>query len=177
MGSAARFDEVPVSTVPIKLRNPKPTAVELYKQIMMRQDFGPVLHTLVQRNHATTEVEALELVKAWIQWLCIGATTRTENYLMFHGPVDEAFHSAILCTRWYMNFCTAHIGCYVHHDPLDKNSFDDATLDTAIAHTIMLLENVWGEQLEPGLKVWVEARNRGELTPTSVSCVCNGHDD
>ena len=159
---------------PIKKRTQLPTASQLYQSIMSTEDFGPVIRTMQADGVAQTNEECLELIKAFVQWLSIGATTQTESYLMFHGPVDEVFHAMILNTHWYFDFCDTHIGCYVHHDPLDRGTVPDTKIESATRSTILLLDNIWGEDLHPHLKQWVSDYHAGELQPNMVSCVCNG---
>lgn len=178
MNQSVNVSRVPRhSKIPVKHMLSLMSVRELYGQIMNQTDFTQMKSALIVHGKATNQEEADELVKAWVQWLCVGATTNTKSYLMFHGPVDDAFHAAILCTRWYADFCKTHIGCFVHHDPVPPESVNDTEITAAIRGTLMLLSNKWGDDLHPQLSAWVQAEHTGSLQPSSVSCVGNGYPD
>ncbi len=163
--------------IPLKFRNQKPSPLELYGAMVLSSDFSSIHRTMIQERWVKNEKRAKECVYAFLQWLAVGALLTHRKYLMFHGPVDKAFHAAILNTKWYHNFCLEHIGCYVHHDPLDKNEASNAINNGGIKYTIENLCSAFGEKLHPELKKWVRLSQKENLTASNVSCVCNGYDD
>lgn len=56
--------------------------------------------------------------------------------------VDEMWHSFVLCTPDYSEFCTSHFGAYIHHvpeAPLTVSGDGGSTLPGCIDYTIRVL--------------------------------------
>lgn len=159
--------------VPLKHRPNCPTAEDLFDQIKASENFDQIKADMLRSGVCKTEKRADDLVNAFLQWFCAGATTVTKSFVMFTGPIDNTFHVMILNTKWYFWFCHKHTGVYTHHDPL--NAIEQKTIADAgaIKLTIDLLCDAWGANLHPELKKLVRKFERGQLVPSSVSCVGN----
>lgn len=160
--------------IPIKHRLIQPTPMELYLNMHSGSDITPVIRTMIQERWVKSEDRARECIFAMFQWMATGALVHEKVYLMFHGQIDKAFHAAILNTKWYRDFCNEHIGCYVHHDPLDKEQASKVVSEGGIHYTVNKLVNAFGDKLHPELMKWVLFAKKEKLGISNVSCVCNG---
>lgn len=161
-------------TVPLKHRLGCPSARKLFVDIMAKHDFAPIVRTLLREQKVTNEVEAQELVEAFIQWYATGSVTKTKSYVMFSGKVDDVLHAMILNSKWYMVFCYATTGVYTHHEPAGETDLTDEEIMEAATFTTRLLERTWGEDLNPYLQLHVNEIRSGNADVASVSCVSNG---
>lgn len=135
----------------------------------------PVVAFLVRDGYS--EAKAAEMVDALLQWVAGHAVREHQTpYVMFHGPVDEAFHAFILNTALYADFCERHIGWFLHHTPLDEEQAVEELVLSGVHYTVDFIEEQFGDSLHPLLKEWgVEAR-AGRIEVSAVSCVCNGYE-
>lgn len=163
----------PYRNIPLKHRPNCPTARELFAQIMAKQDFGPIKRELVRNLHATDPEAAQTLIEAFAQWYATGSVTKTKSFVMFAGPVDMVFHTMILNTPWYFNFCFNTTGVYTAHEPIAELSMSDEDIVDAAIYTTGLLENTWGDDLSPHLRTYVEAVKAGQYEAATVSCPSN----
>jgi hypothetical protein len=97
-----------------------------------------------RKSYDVSEAEANDLfqeMKKWL-WLCAKAkSARKENDLMvpkrlsiFPGMfmIDEMWHTFILFTADYLNFCNAHLGTFIHHRPDGESSSTNGSHDVKI---------------------------------------------
>lgn len=161
------------STVPLKYRNNCPTARHLYDHIMRSENFSHIKKAMIAERICKAEKRADELIKAWVQWFCAGATTITKSHVMMVGPVDRTFHQIVLHTKWYFSFCYYLTGVYTHHDPLDEEQLAHIQDTNAILETINRIERAFGNDLSPDLKSWRRQYSQGKLVPSMVSCTGN----
>lgn len=142
---------------------------------MQSFDVRPVVAFLVRDGY--TEAQAIEMVTALRQWLAGHAVREHQTpYVMFHGPVDQAFHAFVLHTQLYADFCEKHVGWFIHHTPLDEEQAVEELVLSGVNYTVNFLEDEFGTSLHPLLKEWgVEAR-AGRIEVSAVSCVCNGYE-
>ncbi len=105
--------------------------------------FRPLNETLAYRNEAIVlrfmetwdvpraEADALfEDAKQWL-WLCARLAEEgggTGEQLLAITPstklVDEMWHTFILFTQEYFDFCDAFLGRYIHHAPTPRSQYD-----------------------------------------------------
>lgn len=167
------FDVCP--NIPIKDRSNCPTALILFSKISSEQNFVCIKESLLVNKIFQTKNEAEEAIKAFLQWFTAGATFQSKSFVMLDGPVDQVFHTTILHTSWYFDFCLKYTGVYTHHDPLsseDRKHF--SKLRTAVVSTIDRLNDAFGSDLHPLLREWEVRAQSGLFAPESVSCVGNG---
>lgn len=80
-----------------------------------------------RRTYGVSLEEARQLfeeVKKWL-WLC-GTRPRSMRLTVF-GPMrllDEMWHTFILFTREYSEYCQTHYGFYIHHAPTTNAESD-----------------------------------------------------
>lgn len=84
-----------------------------------------------------TETEAKERFEETKKFLVLSATNRTNTYSP-SKTVDEMWHSFLLSTKDYFEFCK-QLGCFVHHQPSEKPQPEN------YAKTLVDLESMFGE--------------------------------
>lgn len=164
------------NVVPLKHRSGPLSAQELFVTILEKQDFSPIVRTLLRENAAKNELEAKKLIEGFLQWFSVGAVTKTKSFVMFNGSIDQVFHAMILNSKWYFHFCYKFTGVYTHHEPVQENGITDDELQDASMFTLRLLETIWGENLHSNFKMLKQMAERGEVDAKSVSCVGNQAD-
>jgi len=65
----------------------------------------------------------------------LAACARTDQPLAPSDTVDIGWHTFLLYTREYSNFCVRISGTFIHHVPNDSEEFGDATLVDTMART------------------------------------------
>lgn len=88
---------------------------------------------IVQRFLETWDIptedaeELFEDMKNWL-WLCAYAEENIGKVFLGFGQstklIDEMWHTFILFTREYHEFCLKHFGRYIHHGPTPKRIYD-----------------------------------------------------
>jgi hypothetical protein len=142
---------------------------ELFSRMLSDFDYSSVVWTMTRYNQGLSHDAALDLVRAFLQWVSLTPVVESgEMYVMLKTPVEEAFHCFVLNTRAYEAFCDKFLGAFFHHDPLfEENS---GTTQGAIEYTVSRLEKEFGEQLEPALKEWRILLNAGRAQAACVGC-------
>lgn len=94
-----------------------------------------VIHCFL-RDYNLEFDEAEDIFKQTLKWLYLCAQSKlnpnTDIQLAITKYVviiDEMWHTFILCTRDYTDFCNHHFGMYIHHKPNskeDKIKFQEA---------------------------------------------------
>lgn len=159
--------------VPLKHRKDCPSARTLFATIMAKQDFGPIIRTLVREQVASDTAEAQSFIQAFVQWYATGSVSKTKSFVMFVGKVDQVFHTMILNSKWYMAFCHETTGVYTHHEPISEASLTDEEIMDAAMFTARLLESTWGTDLSHHLYEYVEKVKTGDYDVATVSCAGN----
>jgi len=71
--------------------------------------------------------ELFEDMKKWL-WLCAYAEENRGKVFMGFGQstklIDEMWHTFILFTKEYHDFCLRYFGKYIHHEPTPKRVYD-----------------------------------------------------
>lgn len=122
--------------------------------IMAYQHLG-VVRKLQQSG--MPESEALQLFDDTKRFLFLAATN--PKAVRPTSPVDQGWHSFLLFTRDYGQFCEKHFGRFLHHQPIldskDGNGGD-------VEDTVKAAQLVFGENLSPN---WFA--NPAECAPDS----------
>lgn len=78
------------------------------------------------KDHGGSPVEAEEIFVNLLAWLYLGARAaevRNPAVVVSMYPellkIDEMWHSFVLYTRDYAEFCQEHFGSFIHHEPAD----------------------------------------------------------
>lgn len=127
----------------------------------------------MRREHPEFSASEInEAFDAWLQWMAghVVNPHQENTYVMLLGPIDEAFHASILCTRKYMEFCKTKVGFFIHHTPVSEEEAVELTNDGAILYTINFLRKQFGQNLAPMLVRWEDDYSKGKLCPSAVSC-------
>jgi hypothetical protein len=128
---------------------------------------------LMRREHPVLSTEEIYAAfDGWLQWMAGHAVDphQMNTYVMLLGPVDEAFHASVLCTRKYMEFCRTEVGFFIHHTPVSAEEALELAEDGSIEYTIRFLREQFGGQLAPVLQQWGEDFDDGKIGPSAVSC-------
>ncbi|USN88378.1 MAG: hypothetical protein H6780_02650 [Candidatus Nomurabacteria bacterium] len=147
------------------------TATQYY-QAMREFDHSAAV-ALMQREHPELSAAQVdEAFDAWLQWMAGHAVNphQEHTYVMLLGPVDEAFHAAVLCTRSYMQFCQFEVGFFVHHTPVAAEEAQALIDEGAVHYTIQFLREQFGLDLSPALVRWEKDFDAGKIGPSAVSC-------
>ncbi len=143
-----------------------------WETVVNSSDFQPIIMTMMRERWVKSETRARILVEAFLQWFLVANHSRHDKpYVMFHGPVDRAFHAFVLNTEYYASFCNQHVGKFINHNPLDSKLAAEAEKRGSIEYTIDLLQTTYGDLLHPELKHWVHLAKQGKLKASSISCV------
>jgi hypothetical protein len=115
------------------------------------------------REHQSTPEEAAELFRETLKWLYLCA--RAEE----HGPeglalavhpeiekIDWMWHTFLLFTRDYAEFCERHFGFFIHHVPNEDEDEEAAPLDEAGVRTALEQQYAFVYDLlgEETLRAW-----------------------
>ena len=103
----------------------------------------------VSRHQVTAYAEELKI------FLSMCATNKTGTPLGMAGPVDDLWHTFLLFTREYQEFCNAVAGSFIHHEPNDAASIEDQTY----AHFLREYRSQLG--IAPDADVWPKAAATG----------------
>ena len=145
---------------------------EKWKAVLAEYDFQPIIQTMVREHWAKSEGRAMVLLEAFLQWFLVANHSESDKpYVMFHGPVDRAFHAFVLNTERYADFCARYVGRFINHNPLDDELASRAAQRGGIEYTIGLLQQAYGDKLHSELRRWVRLAERGKLRASSISCV------
>jgi hypothetical protein len=71
------------------------------------------------KDFGGTRKEAGHIFRATLKWLYLSQQANSAPCFISSDliKIDEMWHTFILFTRDYMNFCLQQFGCYVHHQP------------------------------------------------------------
>jgi hypothetical protein len=142
----------------------------LYGRMLKNFDYSQIVWTMKRYNSAMSDDKANALLDAFLQWFSLIPSNREDRYLvMFQSPVEEAFHSFVLNTRLYSEFCAKFLGQFFHHDPLVDESGPE--VERLAWYTVRALENEFGNTLQRELKNWRVQLESGEY---KVACVGPG---
>jgi hypothetical protein len=76
-----------------------------------------------RKNYGVTDEEARELFEETKKWLWLCGTRPRSMRLTVFGPMkllDEMWHTFILFTREYTEYCLDNYGFYIHHAPTTR---------------------------------------------------------
>jgi hypothetical protein len=145
------------------------TGPALFERMQTEFDFEPVIWTMMRYDEKQTRERATELLNSFLQWFSlIPLIEPGETYVMLKTPVEEAFHSFVLNTRAYKQFCDTFLGYFFHHDPITEERAPE--MQGGIRYTVELLEKYYGESLLPPLRDWRRQLNDGSARIACVGC-------
>lgn len=143
-----------------------------WKSVIQDSNLNPIVATMLRENWVKSEERAEVLIEAFLQWFLVANHSEHDKpYVMFHGPVDRAFHAFVLNTEFYASFCEENVGKFINHNPLDSDLAVIAEERGGIEYTINLLQTTYGDSLHTELKRWVRMAKQGKLKASSISCV------
>ena len=73
------------------------------------------------RTFDETREDSLACFEAWKQFIVITALRGAGNTVPSR-PIDEMWHTALVFTRAYREFCSAYVGCFVDHNPQEHSN-------------------------------------------------------
>lgn len=82
--------------------------------------------------------------------LCSLRPSGTGSYGV-RGPVDELWHTFIIFTRLYAEFCEQTAGRFLHHSPTEMKK-DPSEAETKYARTLSVYKEFFGE--DPPAHIW-----------------------
>lgn len=143
---------------------------ELYTAMRNDFDYSVVEWTIRRYNSDTDLPTSRAMVDAFLQWASLAPLNREDQQItMFVSPVEEAFHSFVLNTRLYQEFCDRFLGFFFHHEPLTDGNGPE--VEALARRTVSLLQQEFGNELHPLLRDWVCAFENGNYV---VACVGPG---
>jgi hypothetical protein len=119
------------------------------------------------KEHQATQEEGEEIFRETLKWLylCHRATSDgPEGFACAMHPeiekIDWMWHTFVLFTRDYADFCASHFGCFLHHVPneaededADAAGLDEAALREHLEKQYGLVYDVLGEET---LSAWYD---------------------
>jgi hypothetical protein len=94
-----------------------------------------VLRFARERNVSVEDASDVFLeTKRWL-WLCASSPGMPVNMVGDAFVIDEMWHTFLLFTRDYAEFCQTYLSEFVHHVP--KRSDEDSSLETEEAKTLL----------------------------------------
>mgnify|MGYP003387872369 CR=1 FL=1 len=118
----------------MKIVNNRSNEVVL-NEIILYEHIGVVARIMKELN--MNEKEAKELFDDAKRFLFLSVTT--DEKISPTTLIDEAWHTFLLYTKDYYDFCFKHFGRMVHHKPFDeqhhKNVADRSDLTLRLAHS------------------------------------------
>jgi hypothetical protein len=80
----------------------------------------PRIINCYEKNRSVGTDEAQRAFVAFKQFMVVAAAAAAASETRAPSrEIDEMWHTAILFTRAYEQFCARHLGQHVHHEPLD----------------------------------------------------------
>lgn len=144
---------------------------ELYKEMKLNFDYSQITWTMTRYNKSITDDKAEELLDAFLQWVSVVPAIEigeANTFVMLETPIEEAFHSFVLNTKLYQEFCDKFLGFFFHHNPLKEET--GPQIDAGVRYTVELLEKCHGTNLHPLLKEWRGLLENGTYKVACVKC-------
>ena len=87
----------------------------------------------------------------------LGMCAHSPGRYGMRGPLDDLWHTFIVHTECYQNFCTAVAGEFIHHYPVIHSEPDKQQIPTDLAYPNFLTDykEMFGE--EPPAQIWPSA--------------------
>lgn len=164
-------------------------------QCAQEYDLSEIIEVHAKRYRQPIE-DVSELKNSLLQWLAIAAVYPSRQYSIT-GPIDNLWHTLILDTRKYTDFCNRCLGGYLHHVPSTSDDIEYEYRDEddpayypngkripewiklpsdALENYIRLLDD-WPSfgfpNTTPDSRFWPEVLPNGAVTCPSTSC-CSG---
>jgi hypothetical protein len=107
------------------------------------------------KEHNASEQEAEEVFQQTLKWLylCYRASIGTDGFACTISPdlekIDWMWHTFLLFTLDYADFCTRYFGLFIHHVPTEEEDevvVEEETLRTVLARQYGLVYDVLGEE-------------------------------
>lgn len=114
----------------------------LYEE-MKGENFEAIIASVCNEFGETPE-RAKELLDAFLQWFSLIPFLKSGDVLQMLVSVDKVWHSMILHTRFYREFCRKYVGKYVDHDPLDVQGNSLELKNQYANNTLKMLETYFG---------------------------------
>jgi hypothetical protein len=115
------------------------------------------------KEHHATRAEAREVFREMLKWLYLcyrAAIDGPEGFACSMLPeiekIDWMWHTFLLFTRDYADFCADHFGFFLHHVPNEAEGeapADEAAYRAALEQQYAFVYDVLGEQT---LRAWYE---------------------
>jgi hypothetical protein len=131
---------------------------------VLRYRHPGVVRRYTQEHHARPE-EAAELFREMLKWLYLchrGATDGPEGLTLAVHPeiakIDWMWHTFLLFTLDYADFCARHFGSFLHHVPNadgEESPPDESAFRAALESQYAFVYDVPGEET---LTAWYDDR-------------------
>lgn len=132
-----------------------------------RFDFAPLVQRYA-KEYGLNQEESQEHIDEMCRFLCLAGSTRSSYSMM--GPVDHAWHTFILFTKMYSDFCNEIAGKYIHHNP---GEILTGTRDSYVGGYNNLLadyERAFGTNPPP--HIWPQITATAADDISCISCNC-----
>ncbi|MDO8508879.1 MAG: hypothetical protein Q7S27_04310 [Nanoarchaeota archaeon] len=97
------------------------------EQIITRAVNFPIPRIIERYKHKNklSEEEARRHEMEMKKYLAIRAIHPTEKFPLSHGPVDELWHTFLIFTNEYAEFCRVVANGFIHHNPGPPNPTEE----------------------------------------------------
>jgi hypothetical protein len=104
-------------------------------------------------EHNATQQEAEELFREMLKWLYLCYRASTVDFACAISPelgkIDWMWHTFLLFTRDYADFCDRHFDAFIHHVPEDEEAAtpeDEIDVRERLARQFELVYDLLGEE-------------------------------
>lgn len=102
------------------------------------------------KEHGASMQEAEEVFRETLRWLYLCHRAAEVGIGCAITPelekIDWMWHTFLLYTRDYADFCDRHFGAFIHHLPSEEGEAeDDETLRSRLVQQLSLIDDVLGE--------------------------------
>jgi hypothetical protein len=119
----------------------------LHAAMLHAFDYTPVIDTAVE-HYGLDRAAAESTLDGLLQWFSVIPFARRGQPVQMVESIDKLWHSFILHTKLYREFCDRFFGRYLDHDPLDRNDLEMSKKQYA-RFTLSTLRAEFGADVHP----------------------------
>jgi hypothetical protein len=103
----------------VTLDQPTATAVRYGKDLVSPEDFK-MLAEFCADEYGAEQIVADRIIDQALALVYVMGTTKAGDVMAPSQAVDPGWHTLILHTQWYADWCSKNFGYFLHHAPKSK---------------------------------------------------------
>ncbi|RWD70273.1 hypothetical protein [Mesorhizobium sp.] len=132
-----------------------------------RFDFSPLVKRYA-KEYGLSQEESEEHIDEMCRFLCLAGLNHQPYSMM--GPVDHAWHTFILFTKMYTEFCAAISGKYIHHNPGEMLTGNRESYVAGYGNLLADYERAF--EVKPPAHIWPQLATTAPAEIECISCNC-----